>query len=75
MRPLSSVWRDMCDRFYPQEERVRPEKMIQHLNELGTNEVVELLWFAVVYCDRWCEGKYEELTCYTYVVTGVANKI
>ena len=56
------VWRDMCDRFYPQEKRVWPEKMIQHLNELGTNEVVEFLWFAVVYCDRWCEGMYEEYT-------------
>lgn len=54
------VWRDMCDRFYPRKMHVRPEDMIDHLNELDTNEVVEFLWYVVVYCDRWCGGQYEE---------------
>ena len=54
------VWRDMCDRFYPQKRHVWPEDMIDHLNELDTNEVVEFLWYVVVYCDRWWGGAYEE---------------
>ena len=30
------VWRDMCERFFPQQRHVRPEEMIEHLYELNT---------------------------------------
>ena len=65
------VWRDMCDRFYPQQNRVIfPEEMIEHLYELNTNEIIALLWYAVIYRDRWCGGAYEE-----YANNGLIGKV